>query len=419
MKKTILNLTALLLIFAGSFSACKEKIDNGITNLEGSSWKLVGIVNTQTGALMELEPKGCDRCYTLTFEADNTYSVSSSTNDLFGEYIADYSTYGFQITLIDGTRVREIENGALYVTPFRDKSIKSFSLQKDELRLYYEDNGVEHYMLYEKKEISHPLSLVNTKWKLKGMLDVETNILTELEPKDCARCYTFEFILDGSFYGQGENSYFQHGMNSRYIVNYALSTVQFGDISTRYADTETANGKIFLDNIYNFMESGQFELRENELRLYYNNKKNCLLFNTLHLQSTNEYSAGKIDIKENEYVTLQMLPEQVSTNTSHKIKTENNTKGNLVYDYSFFFEYFNENYWEIIKIDGIMSDMALRTLQVGGTLEEDRNLYALTKLYNKGKKGKYRYVKSFSQIYDFPFGIIENPFYLCVEFEIK
>ena len=417
MKNHILKLTTLLLVFAGFFSACKEKIDNGITSLEGSSWKLVGIVNAQTGALMELEPKSCDRCYTLKFEADNTYSVSSSSNDLFGQYIADYSTYGFKITLINGTMVREIEDGDLYATPFRDKSIQSFSLQKDELKLYYEDNGVEHYMLYEKKELENSLSLVNTKWKLKGILDVETNTLTELEPKDCAECYTLEFMLYGHILGKGEKSYLRT-KNSPYIVNYALSTVQLGEIHTLY-DTETPNGKIFLENIYDFMELEQFELRENELRLYYNNKKNCLLFNTLHLPSTGEYAIGRIDINGNEYVTMQILPEQVAINTSHKIKTENNTKANLVYDYSFFFEYFNGNYWEVVKVNDGIPDMALRTLQVGGTLEEDRNLYALTKLYNKGKKGKYRYVKSFSQIYDFPFGIIENPFYLCVEFEIK
>ena len=41
-----------------------------------------------------------------------------------------------------------------------------------------------------------PESLINTKWKLNGIVDVETGTVTELEPKECRDCYTLSFGTD-------------------------------------------------------------------------------------------------------------------------------------------------------------------------------------------------------------------------------
>ena len=41
-------------------------------------------------------------------------------------------------------------------------------------------------------------SLANTKWKLAGIMDMDTGILQELEPKDCEECYTLTFDTDST-----------------------------------------------------------------------------------------------------------------------------------------------------------------------------------------------------------------------------
>jgi hypothetical protein len=45
-------------------------------------------------------------------------------------------------------------------------------------------------------------SLSGTKWKLKGIVDINTNKLTELEPKDCEECYTLAFDTDSTAFGR-------------------------------------------------------------------------------------------------------------------------------------------------------------------------------------------------------------------------
>lgn len=51
------------------------------SSLDGTKWKLEGIVDEQTNALKELAPKDCEECYTLTFDTDSTATVHSITNE--------------------------------------------------------------------------------------------------------------------------------------------------------------------------------------------------------------------------------------------------------------------------------------------------------------------------------------------------
>lgn len=70
--KNLIRLTAFLLIMASCFFSCKKD-----TPLKDTKWKLVGIMDVQTGALKELEPKDCEECYTLTFNTENTATALS------------------------------------------------------------------------------------------------------------------------------------------------------------------------------------------------------------------------------------------------------------------------------------------------------------------------------------------------------
>jgi uncharacterized repeat protein (TIGR02543 family) len=121
------------------------------TTLQGTKWKLVGIGSLDKIALQELEPKDCEKCYTLTFDTDDTFLTFSSTNELQGIYKADYTTRTMQIVDFGGTKMNEIGDGILYVNPFWEMTIHSFSCKENELRLYYNEN--KNYLLFKSLEL--------------------------------------------------------------------------------------------------------------------------------------------------------------------------------------------------------------------------------------------------------------------------
>jgi len=115
-----------------------------------------------------------------------------------------------------------------------------------------------------------------------------------------------------------------------------------------------------------------------------------------------QVECGKIVINENEFITMQVEPKKISTNTSSILKIENHTKEDFFYGSSFSLEYFNKNNWKKIRLDINWTDIGY-ILFAGETIERRINLYSLVEEYNNGKKGKYRIIKDG----------------LCAEFEIK
>ena len=131
-----------------------------------------------------------------------------------------------------------------------------------------------------------------------------------------------------------------------------------------------------------------------------------------------EYKCGRFIINENEYVTMQVIPEKLSMNTPHTLRLENHTKGVLNYGTPFLLEYFNGTDWVSIQLDFEWT-MNLLGLGTGETTEGKANFYSLNE-YNNGKKGRYRIIKEFSVSYNFPFPSKgDHYFNLCAEFEIE
>jgi len=126
--------------------------------LAGTKWKLVGIVDAETGKLTGLEPKDCKECYTLTFDEDICTGVTS-TNFFMGVYTANSETSSFEMTT-EGTEIGEVYDGYLYVDILR--SVQFFSLSTNELRLYYNDG--KEYLSYEPYSITKN-ELAGTKWE--------------------------------------------------------------------------------------------------------------------------------------------------------------------------------------------------------------------------------------------------------------
>jgi hypothetical protein len=55
-------------------------------------------------------------------------------------------------------------------------------------------------------DIASFVPLKGTSWKLAGIVDVQTNELKELKPKDCERCYTFAFDTDTTAWGRTQGN---------------------------------------------------------------------------------------------------------------------------------------------------------------------------------------------------------------------
>jgi len=130
--------------------------------------------------------------------------------------------------------------------------------------------GVNNYMI----------SLSNTSWKLIGIVDTKAGTLQELEPKDCEKCYTLTFddIYDAFFAKAVEIGCF----SSCYNVDYPLSIIQLCDLERPDAE-DIYDGEIFMNILmFKFQKTGRFHIRDTELKLYYNDESNYLLFKKIN-----------------------------------------------------------------------------------------------------------------------------------------
>jgi len=98
-------------------------------------------------------------------------------------------------------------------------------------------------------------------------------------PLDCRGCYTLWFYLDSAF---GVRQV-MCGIGCNYAVNCTLSTINFATANCNItACGDIPDGEL-LRNIflYKFGNLTPFELKGSELKLYYNDEKNYLLFNLI------------------------------------------------------------------------------------------------------------------------------------------
>jgi len=127
-------------------------------------------------------------------------------------------------------------------------------------------------------------SLANTKWKLIGIMDINTGVLKELEPNSCEHCYMLEFETEAVYFCSSEydmpsSTYIAQavdiGLQGCYGINYTLSTIQF--IGAERPDAEDIyDGEFYIECIAKIQA---FEQKGIQLKLYYNDRKSYLLFN--------------------------------------------------------------------------------------------------------------------------------------------
>jgi hypothetical protein len=125
--------------------SCKDTAEE-LPDLTGTSWKLAGIVNVETGELRELEPKACAECFTLTFYSGHEASGRSITRNA-----------RIDLLNLDPGRVRVYiyydEGGYPDGDTFRTALFRteSFALTPDELKLFYHNSyNQREYLLFKR-----------------------------------------------------------------------------------------------------------------------------------------------------------------------------------------------------------------------------------------------------------------------------
>jgi hypothetical protein len=70
-------------------------------------------------------------------------------------------------------------------------------------------------------------SLKGTKWKLAGIVDVQTGKLTELEPKDCEQCYTLVFDTDNTAQGYSSSNVVWVDISASHLIGIATEVGEY------------------------------------------------------------------------------------------------------------------------------------------------------------------------------------------------
>ena len=148
MKTKILKtIAAMLIIAAAGFSCAKDKScscgeGNGDSKpaMEGTKWKLAGIMDVEACDLKELEPKDCSTCYTLEFYTDSTAQGKSVMNSV---YVSLTSKTIFGVM----TEIYDSNNGDVQLLYDAMETIASYAVTKNELRFCY--NERKNYLLYK------------------------------------------------------------------------------------------------------------------------------------------------------------------------------------------------------------------------------------------------------------------------------
>ena len=116
--------------------------------------------------------------------------------------------------------------------------------------------------------------LSKTTWKLIGFVNVVYEEIKEVEPNSDI-CYILTFNMDKTFSGYSSTN----ELRGNYDINYTTSYINFYQIGGTEIN-ELFDGKLYIESL---SKVDFFSLQENELKLYYNNKQNYLLYKSWKL----------------------------------------------------------------------------------------------------------------------------------------
>ena len=210
-----------------------------ITPIPYSNWKLLGIVDAETGVFTDLDSKDCECYYTLEFDKQNAS---------FTVYTSDEK--------------------------FKPKLNVPGMSNDEELNQIFKDFCVMRY--YQVYQGSQNVELQNYyKINLSGDVDTFENLLREknfFEEINRTNIYIPGTPPDGSNKISTLRGVNFFSGNVYYLIDYTLSMIQFGII---VPEDSSSDEKEYLNALCN---AQTFELKNSELKIYYNDKMNYLLF---------------------------------------------------------------------------------------------------------------------------------------------
>jgi hypothetical protein len=152
-RGTVATLCIVLMVLFLT-TGCEKPHLNDTIQLQGTKWKLAGIVDVQTGELTVLEPANCTECYTLTFDTDSTMSGHSTANDLILEIVTMSSNPGLNICTISRigmlTKINERGDGSLYLDILY--CVNSYIQEDSNLKFFYTKDNKTSYLLFKSVE---------------------------------------------------------------------------------------------------------------------------------------------------------------------------------------------------------------------------------------------------------------------------
>jgi hypothetical protein len=119
-------------------SNTKENENTDISSLVNTKWKLVGIMGIEK-IFIELEPKECEACYTITFDTDTTASGRSACNDINILNINPINIARTKVYCGDTSDEEKYWTAIISVT--------SYIVENDELKFFYNDG--KNWLLYK------------------------------------------------------------------------------------------------------------------------------------------------------------------------------------------------------------------------------------------------------------------------------
>jgi hypothetical protein len=141
-RKNILLLPFLAALAAIVFS-CDDRIPEPANNsLQGTKWKLEGIVNEQTGEMQVLEPIDCEECYTLEFDTDTTACGQTVSNVLVLNLISP--PY-----LGVATEVGEIEDGRKFSDVLFFVTHYEYDSENLKLKFFYKKEEINYVLIFK------------------------------------------------------------------------------------------------------------------------------------------------------------------------------------------------------------------------------------------------------------------------------
>lgn len=118
-------------------------------------------------------------------------------------------------------------------------------------------------------------TLEGSKWKLQSFYDSKGQTIDSPRPENCLECYVIKFEIKGSWQGHSSTNV----LFGQYKVDNSTSkgTLKFNEINgTEISELyDGSKYMLILKTVH------AFEVKNNQLKLFYDNEGNYLLFNTI------------------------------------------------------------------------------------------------------------------------------------------